>query len=81
MSAAFASFGAIAFMASLYSLRAWAQAAGQSYGSAKGLEKLVIVFQAVVQAGGSVMNVTDLKTQMHMQEWSKLIEAREGNPP
>ena len=23
------------------------------------------------------MNVTDLKTQMHMQEWAKLIEARQ----
>lgn len=25
------------------------------------------------------MNVTDIKTQMHMQEWSKLIEARQGS--
>lgn len=25
------------------------------------------------------MNVTDLKTQMHMQEWSKLIEARQNS--
>lgn len=25
------------------------------------------------------MNVTDIKTQMHMQEWAKLIEARQGS--
>lgn len=25
------------------------------------------------------MNVTDLKTQMHMQEWAKLIEARQDS--
>ena len=25
------------------------------------------------------MNVTDLKVQMHMQEWSKLIEARQDS--
>ena len=25
------------------------------------------------------MKVTDLKTQMHMQEWTKLIEARQGS--
>ena len=25
------------------------------------------------------MNVTDLKAQMHMQEWSKLIEARQDS--
>ena len=45
----------------------------------KGLEKLVIVFQVIVQVGGSLMNVTDLKTQMHMQEWAKLIEARQDS--
>ncbi len=41
----------------------------------KGLEKLVTVFQVIIQVGGSVVNVTDLKTQMHMREWAKLIEA------
>jgi len=25
------------------------------------------------------MNVTEIKTQMHMQEWVKLIEARQGS--
>jgi len=25
------------------------------------------------------MNVTDLKTQMHMQEWAKLIESRQAS--
>ena len=25
------------------------------------------------------MNVTDLKTQMHMQEWAKLVEARQDS--
>jgi hypothetical protein len=25
------------------------------------------------------MNVTDLKTQMHMQEWAKLIAARQDS--
>lgn len=25
------------------------------------------------------MNVTDIKTQMHMQEWAKLIEARQDS--
>jgi hypothetical protein len=45
----------------------------------KELEKLVTVFQVIIQVGGSVMNVTDLKTQMHMQEWAKLIEARQDS--
>jgi hypothetical protein len=45
----------------------------------KGLEKLVTVFQVIVKVGGSVVNVTDLKTQMHMQEWAKLIEARQDS--
>jgi hypothetical protein len=45
----------------------------------KGLEKLVIVFQVIVQVGGSIMNVTDLKAQMHMQEWAKLIETRQDS--
>lgn len=45
----------------------------------KGLEKLVTVFQVIVQVGGSIMNVTDLKTQMHMQEWAKLMEARQDS--
>ena len=45
----------------------------------KELEKHVTVFQVIVKVGGSVMNVTDLKTQMHMQEWAKLIEARQDS--
>jgi hypothetical protein len=45
----------------------------------KGLEKLVTVFRVIMQVGGSVMKVTDLKTQMHMQEWAKLIEARQDS--
>ena len=45
----------------------------------KGLEKLVTVFQVIVQVGGSVMNVTEIKTQMHMQEWAKLINARQDS--
>jgi len=45
----------------------------------KELEKLVIVFQVIIQVGGSVMNVTDLKTQMHVQEWARLIEDRQDS--
>ena len=45
----------------------------------KGLEKLAIVFRVIVEVGGGIMNVTDLKTQMHMQEWAKLIEARQDS--
>jgi SPX domain protein involved in polyphosphate accumulation len=44
----------------------------------KGLEKLVIVIQ-VIRVGGSAMNVTEIKTQMHMQEWEKLIDARQDS--
>jgi len=44
----------------------------------KELEKLAIVIQVII-VGGSAMNVTEIKTQMHMQEWAKLIDARQDS--